>query len=379
MAVKGKDVFTGHEPDYIIGDMDDRDLSVPWEIEDHTDNKVLSKILEMEARDLIPSKIPLISIKPFVGALALEYKGDREGTGNEYAHLKQKDPSKKIPELLTLCFFYGIFLEKYQEFEFDHKKIKALNDRPEQFLHDTVTIYFPDYIKKIGMKPNINRKNKIRIIEKITGNPKTSGYAELLGVIKEEREGIPSAYREYEVIESFDYDSEKRTLSFASPYMTAVIGRVLEARIRKDSTGRPKYDKSGRLDLSAGHSDHLSPDILKGWHDRSAEVVGVVTTLIDRSGSRKSHIKFKNIIERCGRLRYDVYHASCVSSANAMLERVFVKAWEFLKEKTDISEKYKNFKFPDPKDPDNIPKVRTLEKTIEFCHNGKKRVRDTMD
>ena len=372
MAVKGKDVFTGHGPDHIIGDMDDGDLSVPWEIEDHTENKVLSKILEIEERDLIPAKIPLISIKPFVGALALEYKGDREGTGNEYAHLKQKDPSKKIPELLTLCFFYGIFLEKYQEFEFDHKKIKALNDEPEQFLHDTVTIYFPDYVKKIGLKPNKNRKNKIRIIEKITGNPKTSGYSELLGVIKEERDGMPPAYLEYEVIESFVHDMDKRTLTFASPYMTAVIGRVLEARIKRGSTGMPRYDRSGRLDLSAGHSYHLFPDILKGWHDRSAEVVGGVTTLIDRSGSHKSHIKFKNIIERCGRLRYDLYHSSCVSSANAMLERVFVKAWQFLKEKTDISERYKNFKFPDPKDPDNIPKVRTLEKTIEFCHSGKK-------
>ena len=98
-------------------------------------------------------------------------------------------------------------------------------------------------------------------------------------------------------------------------------------------------------------------------------------TLIDRSGSCKSHIRFKNIIERCGKLRYDVYHASCVSSANAMLERVFVKAWEFLEEKTDIGEKYKDFKFPNPKDPDNIPKIKTLGKTIEFCHEGKKRVR----
>lgn len=375
MAIKGEDAFTGQGLDSIIGDIDSSALSVPWEVEDHTDNKVLSKIMEMEERDLIPKKIPLISIKPFVGALALEYKGDREGTGNGYAHLIQKDASKRVPELLTLCFLYGIFLEKYQECEYDYEKIKALNEEPERFLHDTITIYFPDYMRAIGMAPNINRKNKLRIIKKITGDPKTSGYSELLGVIREERKGMPPGYREYEVIESFVYDRDKRTLTFASPYMTAVIGRVLDARVRACYAGKPEYDSSGRLHLAAGHSYHLSPDILKGWHDRSAEVVGVVTTLIDRSGSCKSHIRFKNIIERCGKLRYDVYHASCVSSANAMLERVFVKAWEFLEEKTDIGEKYKDFKFPNPKDPDNIPKIKTLGKTIEFCHEGKKRVR----
>ena len=352
-------------------------------------NSILSKIDGMEGRAVMPKRIPVISRRPLVGALALGYKGYREDEGNEEAHLRLKDggTDKEVPEFMTLCFLYGMFLEKYKRYETDLAMIGAANADPGMFIHEPITVYLSDYIRAIGMEPNINKKNKARIIEKITGTPKTAGYSEFLGRIRTKKKEcadgklLPPKHTEYELIESFRYEESKGSggiLTFASPYMTAIIWKVMEACVRRDEDGRVMSDRDGRPRLFLGHSRRLSPTVLKGpckkkgehkrYRGHSAEVAAVVTTLIDRAGNFRPAISYRQIIERCGCLRYSLCHRSSVSSANEMLRDVFSGAWEILRYETDIGDKYKKFEFPEL-----TPTIDTLGDRIEFRHSRKKK------
>lgn len=352
----------------------------------NTNNGILSKINEMKEKAVMPKRIPIISTKPLVGALALEYKGYREDEGNEEAHLRLKDESadKEIPEFMTLCFLYGMFLEKYKRYETDLEMIRAVNADPEPFLHEPITIYLSDYIRAIGMKPNINKANKDKIAEKI------KGYSEFVGRIRTKKKKyadgklLPPEYKEYELIEpgSFKYENPKGSggiLKFASPYMTAIVWKVMEACV-KHKYGRPKLDEFGKPSLRLGYSRRLSPTVLKGpckkkggrkrYPGHSAEIVAVVTTLIDRAGRFRPSISYEQIIERCGCLRHSLYRKPNASSANEMLEAVFSEAWRTLRYETDIGDIYKEFKFPEL-----TPTIDTLKDVVEFPHSAKKNSR----
>ena len=93
-------------------------------------------------------------------------------------------------------------------------------------------------------------------------------------------------------------DTEKNTISFASPYMVKVIKNLFNASIRKNKTGLPQLKKDGNPQLLPAYSYMIKSSIGKERNKKAVEIVFVIVSLIEQSGNHCPHIKAKTII-RC--------------------------------------------------------------------------------
>ena len=323
--------------------------------------------------DPLPEKIPIISRGDWINAISFQK--------NKYAYMYQKDDSKELPEIQTLRYLYGGFVRKNPiDIETEDS-----NQIPKGWLDCTLTIYIPDYLKSIGLKANRGNESVNAVINKI------SGYADLIGVVREEEFGSVT-YKEYPVIKDFVYDDKVNTVTFSSPYIMMVIRKVESTRIRRDKKGNPIKYKTGNLALFPVYSYRLNPQILHERNVRAAEVTGIIATLIDRAGGpnkksqnkgcdpddddkrKAANISFGEIINRSEKLKREYENIQKTSNKNRMLESVFGATWKFLLKYTDISSSYKNIKLPDPKDKDYknyIPTSKKMNEVLRFPHDGR--------
>lgn len=331
--------------------------------------------------DMLPDRIPIITMPPWEKAVSFQqngcaflyYDSDSQVESWETSCNMDNMQGASIPDniqksmvpntdLQTLRFLYGIIHKKYNEIS--NEIVKRINDDPNQFLGNSVTIYIPDYFRTVGSLSNLNKKNTDQIVKKI------SGYSKIWGIVKENRLGC-AAYGRYPVMSVLGYDESDNTLTFCSPYLNCIIRRILLDSIRTDSRGNPEYGRNGNLVFSPGYSYRLKPGILKERNVRAAEVAGMVVALIDKAGNNIPHIRFRTIIERYRRLELDLASASSTYNRNRILKSVFSKAWEFLEIYTDLRETYKNIRLPDPLDKNAVPTMKTLDHVVEFPHEGR--------
>jgi len=226
----------------------------------------------------------------------------------------------------------------------------------------TVTIYYPDFAKGIGKTASIGKIDVDECLNDI------QHFETLLGIINngaDSHDILP-------VINLLEYDAEKNTIRFASPYINRIINDIYEASLRRDKKGQICLKKNGRPQMFPSHSYLVNMDIVKERNKKAVDIVLTIVALIEQSGKFTPHISARTIVER-NPLLYNSLNAGNLKTGNKniLLERAFRKAWELLREKTLLSTVYDGIQLPDPQNPEKIPTYATLDMPFNFPHNGK--------
>lgn len=343
-------------PDYILGKITNTKKT----------NRTKKKAGEI---DEVPTVIPTITNKKYQNAMTLNadstaylqpfssvdnlvYENGQilfRGLPASAATLKEYFTSTGIEnfDLPLLRLFYGIILNRF-----------AKTWKEDQSIEGYVTIYYPDLAKKLGKSSNISKSDVQSCIDSIMQ------FQTIMGIIDNGSKGT-------EIIPVLVYmgnDTEKNTISFASPYMVKVIKNVFNASIRKNKTGLPQLKKDGNPQLLPAYSYMIKSSISKERNKKAVEIVFVIVSLIEQSGNHCPHIKAKTIIDRIPILKNSIDNCKTTSDKNKMLKRAFSKAWGILPKHTKLKETYQDIKLPSSTD---VPSMSSLDIVYKFPHNGK--------
>lgn len=256
-------------PDYILGKITNTKKT----------NRTKKKAGEI---DEVPTVIPTITNKKYQNAMTLNadstaylqpfssvdnlvYENGQilfRGLPASAATLKEYFTSTGIEnfDLPLLRLFYGIILNRF-----------AKTWKEDQSIEGYVTIYYPDLAKKLGKSSNISKSDVQSCIDSIMQ------FQTIMGIIDNGSKGT-------EIIPVLVYmgnDTEKNTISFASPYMVKVIKNVFNASIRKNKTGLPQLKKDGNPQLLPAYSYMIKSSIGKERNKKAVEIVFVIVSLIE--------------------------------------------------------------------------------------------------
>lgn len=256
-------------PDYILGKITNTKKT----------NRTKKKAGEI---DEVPTVIPTITNKKYQNAMTLNadstaylqpfssvdnlvYENGQilfRGLPASAATLKEYFTSTGIEnfDLPLLRLFYGIILNRF-----------AKTWKEDQSIEGYVTIYYPDLAKKLGKSSNISKSGVQSCIDSIMQ------FQTIMGIIDNGSKGT-------EIIPVLVYmgnDTEKNTISFASPYMVKVIKNVFNASIRKNKTGLPQLKKDGNPQLLPAYSYMIKSSIGKERNKKAVEIVFVIVSLIE--------------------------------------------------------------------------------------------------
>ena len=253
-----------------------------------------------------------------------------------------------------LNVYYSIILKRFYE----------KGNIPET-LNTVATIYLPDLAEALGLgRKNLHKSDILSIIDR------TRKFTNIIGVLHFTQNGKPR--ESYFPVMNFEgYDAKTNTISFYSPYLNYIIEVIYHTSVRKNKKGVPQVKKNGLPILNPSHSYLVKPEIYKERNIAAVINVLIIITVIEQAGNNTPHISAKTIVDRNENLKLRLEHDS--NHASRLLERVFSKTWELLRDKTRLTEYYDGIVLPDPKDISNIPIYSQLYKhTFTFPHNGKK-------
>ena len=322
----------------------------------------------------IPSKMPLITnstwqnamtyndddtayLQPLSSVEGITYKhgrlvlGGLPATAAQIKHLYTKDNIENF-DLPLLRVFYAVILNQF-----------AKTWKEDKTVDEVITIYYPDLAKQIGKSSNISRADVEKTINSILS------FRNIIGITEKGNNILP-------VLVYMGEDREKNTISFASPYMLKVIKDLSQASVRKSKQGIDLLDKNGIPKRLPAYTYIPDMALAKERNKKAVEIVCIIVTTIEQAGTHGTpHISAKTIIKRNPLLKRSLDNAKSVADQNKFLKRAFSKAWELLRTKTDLMERYKDIQLPNPKDKDfnikYIPTMRTIDMVFKFPHNGK--------
>ena len=264
-------------------------------------------------------------------------------------NMKTKERIQTI-DLPLLRTFYSIILSDFEA--------------NRQELSDVLTLYVPDFAKKIGLGRNINKQDVNLLVKK------AQTFHNVVGVIRSNQYG---ATREsiFPVLNFEGYDAQSNTISFSSPYMSHVIQEVYGASVRRDKRGAPRLKANGDPLRISSHSYLVKSEIYKERNKSAVENVIIIVALIEQAGNNIPKIKASTLIERNPQLQERLEKAK---DKKSLLKRTFVKTWELLQTMTRLQEVYEGIRLPDPKNSQYIPTpARINEMVFSFPHEGKKK------
>lgn len=268
----------------------------------------------------------------------------------ELQNMKTKEGIEKI-DLALLRVFYSIILTAFEKT--GCKEIKPV-----------ITLFVPDMAEYLGLQSNLNKKDIAGIVDKV------QTFHNMVGILHETRNGKPTQSL-YPVLNFEGYNDKKNTISFSSPYMNHVIQTVYDVAIRRDKkTGKPKLKTNGEPLRLASHSYLVKSEIGKERNKAAVENVFIIAALIEQAGDNIPNIKASTIVERNPQLQQRLEENAKPAQ---LLKRTFQKTWELLRDKTRLTDVYRDIQLPDPKNPATIPTPKTLSETVfTFPHKGKK-------
>lgn len=283
------------------------------------------------------------------GAIYFNLPGEiRKLTEVELQNIKTKEGIQAL-DLPLLRTFYSIILQQFQLTNYQEVK-------------DVITLYVPILAENMGMKRNLSKEEVAALIAK------TQTFHNIIGVLHSERNGKPVESL-YPVLNFEGYNNDKNTISFSSPYMNMVIRELFKITEKKDKKGKTLLKRNGEPMRLPSHSFLVNFDIATEKNKAAAENVFIICTLIERAGDNLPRIRASTIIERNPQL---AERLESTAQANRLLQRVFTKTWELLREKTRLTEVYKNIVLPDPTNPAMIPTMSNLREVVfSFPHEGK--------
>ena len=154
---------------------------------------------------------------------------------------------------------------------------------------------------------------------------KTSKFHSIISIMHITRNGKP-AKSYFPVLNFAGYNAEDNTISFFSPYLIYVVRKIFSEAMIKDKTGQPKLKRNGFPMLEANHSFLISPSIVTERNKAAVENIKV----IEQTGDKGTpHIKASKIVERNEVLKLRL---SKDTHPFRLLERVFKRTWELLRE-----------------------------------------------
>ena len=277
----------------------------------------------------------------------------KELTEVELKNCRNWEPITEITGLPFLRAYYSILLGTYQE---------AL--RQGKPLLENIKIYVPDLLEYLGLQRNANRQTIDKIVNQMVS------FNNVIGVMNYIRNGKPR--QSYYAIFLFGkYEEQSNTITVWSPYLIKVIETIIDEAIKVDSkTKLPKLDKNGKTIPLATNSFLIKSSIYGERNQAAVENVIIIIQVIEQAGNFTPNIKASTIIERNPIFKYRLDESSSRHKTQ-LLERVFRRTWELLRDETHLTEVYKNIQLPDPDDPKNIPTAKTLNMVFTFPHEGK--------
>lgn len=225
----------------------------------------------------------------------------------------------------------------------------------------SITIRVPDLMRLLGHNANYGKNAEAALIAKILS------FSGLMGGI-EVKKGNRTYIDYFAVMELRGDLQSGNIIRFASPYLNMGILYNLKASLQLDSAGKPRVKHDGRPLFKPHHCYLVKSSIAKERNKRAIEIVFALAVLIDRAGRGTPHIKVCELIDRCPCLMIALDDAKDTRSKNIVLKRTFAAAWQYMEKHTIIRETYEDIKMPD-----FIPTMKTLNRTIEFPHKGKKK------
>lgn len=223
-----------------------------------------------------------------------------------------------------------------------------------------ITIYYPDFARKIGKSPNIGKSD----VEEFVKNIRL--FETVIGIIEDPSNGNGI----FPVLLFRAYDVAKNTVSFSSPYMERVAQNIYKTSIRRNRNGSAMLKKNGEPQMLPAYSYLIGMDIVKEKNKTAVEIVCIIVALIEQAGDKVPHIRAKTIVNRIPLLQKSL-EIQTTGNKNNLLKRAFTKAWQLLREKTSLDQIYKNIQLPDPEDTCAIPTASSLDMVFNFPHEGK--------
>ena len=268
-------------------------------------------------------------------------------------NFKTKEPIANINGLPLLRAYYSIILQNYLQ------AIKRHDPLPK-----VATLYLPNLLKCFGYSGELNDN----IIRSIVGQ--MSSFRNVIGVMKIMRNG-KTDYSYYPIFHFGGYDAETNTIELYSPYLNKVVDTMYKEAIKLNQrTKQPILDKYGELIHLPSNSYLIKPSIVLERNLAAVEFVCIIVQVIEQAGDNTPHIKASTLIYRNPQFKVRLNETDSRHKSR-LLQRVFKKTWELLREQTDLLTTYKNIQLPDPNNPANIPTMRTLDMVFRFPHEGK--------
>ena len=274
-------------------------------------------------------------------------------TEAELQNYKTKESITDITGLPILRAYYSILLARYEEAMKKGEKLPM-----------TLALYAPDLAEYLGLGRNINDKTIQSIMSQF------HSFDNVISIMKSTSRSGKERISYFPVLSFLGYDAETNLIYISSLYLWKVIDKIFKASIRVNRKSEPYLKKDGSPMLLPSHSYLIKPDITREKNQAAIENVVIIVTTIEQAGSNIPHIRASTIIERNPQLQERIAKTA-ENHRNRLLQRVFKKTWQLLRDQTNLLAVYKDIQLPDPEDSNNIPTLKTLSKVYEFPHNGK--------
>ena len=274
-------------------------------------------------------------------------------TEAELQNYKTKESITDITGLPILRAYYSILLARYEDAMKKGEKLPM-----------TLALYAPDLAEYLGLGRNINDKTIQSIMSQF------HSFDNVISIMKSTSRSGKERISYFPVLSFLGYDAETNLIYISSLYLWKVIDKIFKASIRVNRKSEPYLKKDGSPMLLPSHSYLIKPDITREKNQAAIENVVIIVTTIEQAGSNIPHIRASTIIERNPQLQERIAKTA-ENHRNRLLQRVFKKTWQLLRDQTNLLAVYKDIQLPDPEDSNNIPTLKTLSKVYEFPHNGK--------
>lgn len=206
----------------------------------------------------------------------------------------------------------------------------------------------------------LSRDDIERIISKIRQ------FQNMIGILYSKTD--PNAIIKYPVLRWAGYNSENKTISFDSPFLSMISRQALIENGRLDRWGQPLKTHAKKTPLFRINSALVKSTILSQRNLRACEMVCIIChTIESNEGSHDPSILASSIVKKIDGF-YEYLESSSSPVRGRVLKSAFSKAFELLESETYLKAVYPGIKLPSSA---MYPSWTTLRSTrYIFSHRG---------
>ena len=241
----------------------------------------------------------------------------------------------------------------------------AIDANPEKFIVDkrraiysqgVLRIFVPELMEALGGQSNCSQAQYNAFVSRI------APYHSVLGIIKSGGKEMA-----YPLMSLVDYDVKDNTISLTSPYMVAVYECLALPRLKLGKDGKPVRNKHKEEVALPNYAYLIKSELYGQKSQRAIALVEEIIYLIVRTGSEGTpHIRIRKLLEYVPELDELALDPKIpAKKASDVIAQTFKTTWAYLDKYTRLREAYKDIQIPTI-----IPRMKTINKVLEFPHNG---------